>query len=225
MTARIDHKGLALGACYALTHSVNLLEDAAVLYSQKRASSSFHLAVMAREELGRFNLLSKWYHDLSASESIDANKLTDYLQPHKIKLLAGQSVVPVPMTPAQLAEWKAAISQNDDTAISVISQQIHARAKKVKPHQAAALHQQRLKAQYVDLDVQTGQWSRPSEMAMAEASTLIRTVMSEIANVLIATQGAQWLHAAFASAGESKPAMGPFTHRIFVRLGEGDTKN
>lgn len=222
MNARIDHASLALGACYALTHAVNVLEDATVLYSHKRASSSFHLAVMAREELGRFNLLSERHLGLPANECVDAKDLTQYLQPHKIKLLAGQSVVPVPLTPEQLAVWKAEISRNDEAASSAISQQVRVRAEKVKPHQAAALHQQRLKAQYVDLDLQTGQWSRPSEVSMADASNLIRTIMAEIANVLIATQGAAWLHAAFASAGESKPDMGLFTHRIFARLGEGD---
>ena len=222
MSVRIDQECLALGACYALTHSVNALEDAAALYSQKRASSSFHLAVMAREELGRFNLLSERHQGLPADEWIDANELTELLQHHKTKLLAGQSVVPVPMTSEKLNAWKAAISSSEVGARSELSQQIRERATKLKPHQAAALHRQRLKAQYVNLDLQTGQWSRPSEVSMADASTLIRTVMAEIANVLLATHGAAWLHAAFASAGERKPDMGPFTHRIFALLGEGD---
>jgi hypothetical protein len=123
---------------------------------------------------------------------------------------------------AQFSDWKAAISRNDDAASSAISRQIRARAEALKPHQAAALHQRRLRAQYVDLDVRTGQWSRPSEASMAEASTLVRTVMFEIANALIAGQGVAWLHAAFEDAGELKPEMGPFTHRVFARLGEGD---
>lgn len=222
MSTCIDHESLAIGACYAMAHAVNVLEDAAILYSQKRASSSFHFAVMAREELGRFNLLAERHHGLPANECVDATELARHLQPHKIKLLAGQSVVPVPMTPEELRAWQAAIERNDETASSAISQQIRTRAAKLKPHQAAALHQHRLKAQYVDLDPQTGQWSRPSEVSMADASTLIRTVMAEISNALIAAQGAAWLHAAFASVGERRPDMGPFTHCIFTRLGEGD---
>ena len=222
MSARVDHEDLAVGACYAMAHAVNVLEDAAILYSQKRASSSFHLAVMAREELGRFNLLAERHYGLPANECVDATELARHLEPHKIKLLAGQSVVPVPMTPEELKAWQAAIERNDETASSAISQQIRTSAAKLKPHQAAALHQRRLKAQYVDLDPQTGQWSRPSEVSMADASTLIRTVMAEIANALVAAQGAAWLHAAFASIGERRPEMGPFMHRIFARLGEGD---
>jgi AbiV family abortive infection protein len=223
VSTRIDHESLAIGACYAIAHAVNVLEDAALLYSQKRASSSFHLAVMAREELGRFNLLAERHHGLPANEYVDGTELLRHLQPHKIKLLAGQSVVPVPMTLEELRVWQAAIERNDETASSAISQQIRTRAAKLKSHQVAALHQQRLKAQYVDLDPQTGQWSRPSEVSMADASTLICTVMAEIANALIAAQGAGWIHAAFASIGEHRPDMGPFTHRIFARLGEGDT--
>lgn len=205
-----------------MARAVNVLEDAAILYSQKRASSSFHLAVMAREEFGRFNLLAERHHGLPANECVDATELARHLQLHPIKLQAGQSVVPVTMTPEELSAWQAAIERNDETAISAISQQIRTRAAKLKPHQAAALHQHRLKAQYVDLDPQTGQWSRPSEVSMAHASTLIRTVTAEISNALIAAQGAAWLHAAFASVGERRPDMGPFTHRIFARLGEGD---
>jgi AbiV family abortive infection protein len=222
VSTRIDHESLAIGSCYAMVHAVNVLEDAAILYSQKRASSSFHLAVMAREELGRFNLLAVRHHGLPANECVDATELSRHLQPHKIKLQAGQSVVPVPMTSEELRAWQAALKRNDETASSAISQQVRTRAAKLKPHQAAALHQHRLKAQYVDLDPQTGQWSRPSEVSMADASTLIRTVMAEIANALITAQGAGWLHAAFASVGERRPDMGPFTHRIFARLGKGD---
>lgn len=222
MNSRIDHEGLAIGACCALTHSVSVLEDAAILYSQKRASSSFHLAVMAREELGRFNLLSRRHHELPNNEFLDATELARQLQPHKVKLQAGQSMVPVPMSPDQLAAWQAAIERNDEAASSAISQQIRARAARLRPHQAAELHQHRLKAQYVDFDPQSGRWSRPSEVSKAEASTLIRTVMAEIANALLAAQGTVWLHAAFATLGEAKPDMGSFTHRIFARLAEGD---
>lgn len=222
MSTRVDHESLAIGACYAIAHAVNVIEDAAILYSQKRPSSSFHLAVMALEELGRFNLLVKRRHGLPANECVYATELARQLQPHKIKLLAGQSVVHVPMTPEELRAWQTAIERNDETASSAISQQIRTRAAKLKPHQATALHQHRLKAQYVDLDPQTAQWSRPSEVSMADSSTLIRTVLAEISNALIAAQGIAWLHAAFDSIGECIPDMGPFTHRIFARLGEGD---
>ena len=114
MSTCIDHESLAIGACYAMAHAVNVLEDAAILYSQKRASSSFHFAVMAREELGRFNLLAERHHGLPANECVDATELARHLQPHKIKLLAGQSVVPVPMTPEELRAWQDAIERNDE---------------------------------------------------------------------------------------------------------------
>lgn len=222
MKTHINHESLALGACYALTHAASVLEDAAILYSHKRASSSFHLAVMAREELGRYNLLSERHQQLPINECIDANELTKYLQPHKNKLLAGQSTVPVPMAPEQLEAWKAAILANDDMISCAIEEEIRARAKKLKPHQVATLHQKRLKAQYVDLDSQTGHWSRPTEISLADAQTLILTVMAEISNALINTQSTTWLHTAFDMAGENRHGMGPFTHRIFAHLYKSD---
>jgi AbiV family abortive infection protein len=222
VAAPVDSDSIALGACYAIDHAQTLLEDAAALYSHKRASGAFHLAVMAREELGRFNLLADRYHKLSAGEFLDAKKLAQSLQPHKVKLLAGQSTVPVPMTTEQLAEWSAAIRRNDEQTISAISKDVRLRAQKLKPHQAAELHQRRLKAQYVDLDPQTGRWSQPSSVSMLDASMLIRTVVAEIANALIGSQGVDWIHSGFQVAGMSPPQMGPFTHRIYGHLGAGD---
>jgi len=222
MAAQVDRHAVALGACFAIDHAQSLLEDAAALYSHKRASGAFHLAVMAREELGRFNLLAQRYHELPEGESLDAKELAQSLQPHKVKLLAGQSTVPVPMTTEQLAEWSAAIQRNDDQTVSAISKDIRLRAAKLKPHQAAELHQRRLKAQYVDLDPKTGLWSQPSSASMLDASTLIRTIVGEIANALIGLQGVAWIHSAFQVAGMSLPQMGPFTHRIYAYLGAGD---
>ncbi len=222
MAAPVDRHSIALGACFAINHAQTLLEDAATLYSHKRASGAFHLAVMAREELGRFHLLAERYHKLSDGELLDAKELAQSLQPHKVKLFAGQSTVPVPMTTEQHAEWSAAIQRNDEQTVSTISQNVRLRAQRLKPHQAAELHQRRLKAQYVDLDPQTGLWSQPSSVSMLDASTLIRTVVAEIANALIGLRGVAWIQNAFQVAGMSPPKMGPFTHRIYAFLGTGD---
>jgi len=222
MATPIDRDSLSLGACYALAHAAQLLEDAAALYASKRASSSFHLAVMAREELGRFNLLSEQHHALPENHTVDAKEVVESLSSHTKKLRAGQSVVAVPMSRKAMTEWTAAIERNDEVTVHRISEENHERIDALRQAQANALHQRRLKAQYVDLNPHDGQWSRPSDITTNDASTLIRTVMVEIANVLIASQGNAWLHAALARAGAQRPDMGPFTHRIFARLAEGD---
>jgi AbiV family abortive infection protein len=222
MAAKIDCDSLGLGACFALAHAAQLLEDAATLYASKRGASSFHLAVMSREELGRFNLLSARRHSLADDQSVDAKEVLESLRSHTKKLRASNFVFAVPMTPEEQAAWKAAIERNDEPTVQRISEEMHKRANERRDREVNALHQRRLKAQYIDLNPNDGKWSRPSDVSLADASTLIRSAMAEIANALIASQGSAWIHAAFASAGERRPEMGPFTHRIFACLAQGD---
>lgn len=222
MTARIDRECLELGACFALAHSAQLLEDAAALYSAKRGSSSFHLAVMAREELGRFHLLSARRHSLADDQAVDAKEIVESLKSHTKKLQASNFIFAVPFAPGEEIAWKSAIEQNDAVTAERISNEMHERARKRRSAEVDSLHKRRLKAQYVDIDAHTGQWSRPSEVTMAEASTLIRCAMAEIANALIASQSAAWIHASFTRTREQKPEMGPFTHRVFACLAKGD---
>lgn len=66
-----------LGACLALANAVRILEDAAMLYAAGRAPTSFHLAVIAREELGRFNILVEVAQELVTVRSIAANDIRE----------------------------------------------------------------------------------------------------------------------------------------------------
>jgi len=218
MRKQVNRQSIALGACYAIEHATHLLEDAAALYSRARPSTALHLAVMAREELGRFNLLAQRYNAMHDGESVDPKEVAASLKPHKDKLSAGQSTVPVSLTAEQMAQWRTAIQQNDEQMLAAISEQIRLRAQELKPHQVAEWHRRRLKAQYVDLDGNSGIWSRPSEVTLSEAYSLILTVLAEIANALIAAQGVAWLQSSLAQAGIELPQMGPFTHRVFANL-------
>jgi AbiV family abortive infection protein len=178
---------------------------------------------MAREELGRFNLLFDRRHELSDDGIVDAKELTMSLQPHKLKLQAGQTFVAVPLAPDRLAAREAAILQNDVSTMATISAELQKKARELKPHQAADLHQRRLKAQYVDFDLENERWSRPSDVSMADASALIRTVLAEICNAILSSQGVIWLHSAFESIGErTLPQIGPITQRVYQHLGNGD---
>jgi AbiV family abortive infection protein len=218
VSEQVNRQSIALGACYALVHATHLLEDAAALYSRKRASTALHLAVMAREELGRFNLLARRHNAMHDGDSADSKEVADSLRSHLDKLNAGQSTVPVPLSADQMAQWTTAIQQNDEQMLTAISEQVRLRAKELKPNQVAEWHRRRLKAQYVDLDATTGVWSRPSEVTLSEAYSLIRTVLAEIANALIASHGVAWLHSALVQAAIELPPMGPFTHRVFANL-------
>jgi AbiV family abortive infection protein len=222
MTHQLDGESLRQGACYALEHGTHLAEDAALMYAAKRFSTSFCLAVMAREELGRFNLLWEQSIELGDGGAICAETVAEQLKPHKNKLRAGQSIVPVPMAPDDMAKWTAAISTNDVATIEAISQEVRKRAATVRKHAPSALHKQRLQAQYVDLDPRDGTWSKPSDIDRAEARALIQTVMAEIANVLISAPANPALFRTCERIGLRIPQMGPFTQGVLGNLANGD---
>ena len=102
MTAKIDRDSLGLGACFALTHAAQLLEDSAKLYAHKRGSSCFHLAVMAREELGRYHLLGTHRHSLADGQTIDAKEIEDSLRSHVKSFERANSFFGVPFAPGQV---------------------------------------------------------------------------------------------------------------------------
>ncbi|MBM4306887.1 MAG: AbiV family abortive infection protein [Deltaproteobacteria bacterium] len=222
MTLKLDGERLREGACYALEHCTHLTEDAATMYAAQRFATSFCLAVMAREELGRFNLLWEQSVELAEDGVICANSLAERLKPHEEKIRAGQSIVPVPMKPEEMRRWTAAITANDTATIEAIIAAVRMRTATVRKHAPSALHKRRLQAQYVDLDPATGIWSTPSSIKKTEARALVHTVMAEIANVLIAAQSNGALLRTSERIGLRLPQMGPFTHNVLGRLVNGD---
>jgi len=222
MTVHLDADSLRQGALSSLVHCTHLAEDAAIMYAAKRISSSFHLAVMAREELGRFNLLLEQSIDLGDGGTICARELADRLKRHEDKLRAGQSIVPVPMKADEMTKWTAAITANDIATIRTISDAVRKRATSVRQHAPSALHKRRLQAQYVDLNPRDGTWSKPSDIEKTEARALIQTVMAEIANVLIAAGANPSLHQTSERIGQRIPEMGPFTQKVLGNLMSGD---
>jgi AbiV family abortive infection protein len=215
MVTRVPKASLAEGACLALRHSVDLLLTAAELRA-KRCAASFAMAVMAREEHGRFNLLAARHSMMSDMDTVEATVLLKELRDHKPKLNAGQSVTPVPMSESDFKEWEAACLAGDDVAALAISKRIRALAARLKPHQVSELHARRMRAQYVDIDVNTGTWIAPSSITPVETDTLLRTIHSELANTLIAAPHSPWLRDAQSTCGCALPTMGEFSHAFFA---------
>lgn len=216
MPAVVSRARLAEGACLALKHSITLLLTAAGLHARNDAAASFSMAVMAREEHGRFNLLAQRFAAMSDADSVAAMDLSSEMRDHKPKLSAGQSVTPVPMSASERKEWEAACLTGNDAVASAISDTIRARAEKLKPHQVADLHARRLKAQYIDIDIETGTWITPSSISIEETATLLRTVHAELANTLIAVRLMPWLRDAQDRCGCTLPTMGDFSNSFFA---------
>jgi AbiV family abortive infection protein len=205
------------GALIALGHSAQLLEDAALLYSGARAASSFVLAVSAREEVGRCNLLWKQADKMAAGETVAPRVLAKRLDDHVAKLRAGPSVAPIPMPPKAMAAWKAAIEANDGATSLAIMTEARKLVKQKLRREPSDLHQRRLDAQYVN-PLPDGAWSTPSDIGRNEARVLIHTVLAGIANALIRALGDVSVAKTLARTGRTLPDMGAFTIRVFAAL-------
>ncbi len=214
MDTLVSKSGLADGACHSLQHAVELLIIAAGLYARGSVAASFAMAVLAREEHGRFTLLYQRFASTSDSSAVSASELSRELRDHKPKLSAGQFTTPVPMTPSEHKEWAAACLAGDNKVTAAISDRLRALAAKLKPDQVSALHSRRMAAQYVDIDPDSGTWTTPASITTEEVEILLHTVHAELANTLIAAPQEAWLREAQSRCDVTLPQMGDFSHRF-----------
>lgn len=168
----MDREGILVGAYHALGNAARLLEDAALLYSAGRWPTSFHLAVMAREELGRFNILGKFANEMgndttTVTPSVVRKRVHPQSNAHHLKLKAGQSTF---MLKTPLPE-----------GTFIERQKLYEEMRNID---SEALHRKRQTAQYVDInDDET--WSTPQNISDSEALQIIWIVSCEIGDSLL----------------------------------------
>lgn len=151
------------GACYAMDHAGNLLEDAHLLYRQRRWASSLMLAVFTIEEMGKAELLLARAIEAAANGPMAVERVREGLGSHKAKLAAGRGPAsvsaPVPffgdpeqLTPEEQAELERRLDDAQQSAL------------RNAPH---ASHNARMRALYVDLGKNS--WLRPADITDEEA--------------------------------------------------------
>lgn len=205
------------GACCALAHAAHLIEDAAILYAANRISSGYALAVLAREEYGRANILWQRASAMSENETLDSESLADELQDHIAKIDAGQLTTLVKLPPDLMASWTQAIHAQDKVALAKIAAKRDALVAQIRKHDPSLLHKRRLKALYVDLN-QDGTWSRPSQTKKGDAQTLILFVASEIAGSLLEAADDPTMAAACEAAAQALPTYADIDTRVISHV-------
>ena len=187
------------------------------MYLANRVSSGFHLAVMAREELGRANLLWKWSSEMEETDMVEAKDIIDKLKDHKAKLDAGQSTTHVKFSPEMMAKWALALRENDRKVLDSIHQKRKQMVAQVRKHDPGSLHNRRLRAQYVQLK-EDGTWSRPSETKRKETHDLIFTVAVEISGTLLEAEADERIKAISARTLQALPTYADFETRVVRHL-------
>jgi AbiV family abortive infection protein len=205
------------GACCALAHAAHLIEDATILYVANRISTSYALAILAREEYGRANLLWKRASSMGENEAIHSVALGEELQDHIAKLDAGQLTTSIKLTRDHIASWTQAIHAQDKVALAKLSAKRNALVAKVRKHDPSQYHKRRLKALYVDLNPD-GTWSRPSETKKIDTQTLILIVASEIAGSLLEVPNDPSILAACAAVAQVLPTYSDIDTRVISHV-------
>ncbi|MBY0563869.1 MAG: AbiV family abortive infection protein [Hyphomonadaceae bacterium] len=142
------------GAIRAVVHSAHLAKDALMLFQGGRHSSAYVLSVMAREELGRANYLSKEAADLAPGGTLTMDlikKLRKKLGDHKFKLERGQSITQMQLPPALKEKMERAHASADEATLLECFAQIRALDDEARKAAPSDIHGRRMFAQYVDL--------------------------------------------------------------------------
>lgn len=211
----MDSDDLRRGAIRALMNSASLVEAAAHLYAVGHDQGCLVLAVSAREELGRFTLLSSKAKKMTPGEHVSPDTLRKTLDDHEAKLRAGQTSVQVPMSDSWLEEWREAIAENDTERLNTLQPQFDRVAKAIRKREPNDTHQRRKRAQYVDPN-SDGSWSDPASVSIEDARVAFMCVAAGVANTLLGLQSSQ----AFSKArSELEPLdFGQFTTKVFSKV-------
>ena len=170
MSNELTRDDLIIGALHCAVHASDLISGAAILLHAGRASSSFLLAVAAREELGKHYILLE-QADLAIGVGTVAivsiqGAIRPRKNPHQPKLDAGQSTfeISAPLPVETFVEHQATL-------------------RRMANERASSLHSERLAAQYVDL-TDEGSWALPAGVSLETAHRLIQEVKHEVADPL-----------------------------------------
>jgi AbiV family abortive infection protein len=158
---------LMKGSWFALEQCGHLLQSAALLYRAGQHSCAVGLAMLAREELGRYRILRDLWHEATeTNRAFDAEEVRSRLDDHVEKQRAALfSLTYEALNDTHLAKLFTIImrtppsSPEHKAAREELEEFDKRRAKRI-PHDR---HEDRMKALYVDLDLQSGVWNRPHE--------------------------------------------------------------
>lgn len=176
---------LLKGAVYALEQCGILLRDAAELYRAKAYPSAVALAMIGREELGKYlMLMEEWRKAESSAEPPTVEAIRDACEDHigkqKLAVLGLAFTADGPSALGKAIEARIKYKPQDaeyQAAEKVIQDCLKAMAKRAPE----ARHKSRMRALYVDLDDSGTAWGRPSEVSQAECKKLLNDAVNDYA--------------------------------------------
>jgi len=159
---------LLKGAWYALEQCGILLRDARVLFHAKAYASAVALAMVGREELGKFRMLLEESSKAEATGNLPTvEAIQTACEDHVDK--QRRAMLSLTFTPQGPSEFGKAIEATirhkpHDPEYQEAEKVIQAALKSLAKRAPDERHAARIQALYVDLQDSGSDWSRPSEM-------------------------------------------------------------
>ncbi len=176
---------LLKGALYALEQCGILLRDAAGLYRAKAYPSAVALAMIGREELGKYRMLLQEWRDAESSGKLPAVEAiqaacADHIEKQKRAVLGLTFTADGPST------FGAAIAAQikhkpQDAEYKAAEKVIQAGLKAMAKRAPEARHNSRMRALYVDLEDSGSTWNRPSAVSQDECKKLLNDAANDYA--------------------------------------------
>lgn len=182
MPPRVGDDVLLRGAWYAIQQAGYLFEHAVMLFDTGVYSSAMALALLGREELGRYAILCDLWRASSAGSAFSPNDVRKACEDHVVKQRRGNFSV-VHRTSADTGLGKLFRSLIGLLPSGGPARKIREEIEKIDKGKAKRLpeerHAARMRALYVDLNETALDWSRPSSISEVEARTTIEDAAND----------------------------------------------
>jgi AbiV family abortive infection protein len=174
---------LAEGALRALEQAFRLADDAFLLFEKERWPTAVVLALFAREELGRYDLLAEAVRDTKAGKSVSASSIAKRCEDHVEKLRRGYVTTTIRLAETDAASWEAFFKDPGTPESKTFRERLDRmhQAKAKRQHEDA--HKMRLRALYVELSP-SGKWVLPSDVSREDAEVEVRAAAADCANTV-----------------------------------------
>lgn len=176
---------LLKGAWYAAEQCGVLLNHAVILHREKAYSSAIALALLAREELGRCQILLEFWRKADQGGVLPTvEKVREACDDHEEKQRRAQlSISYRAEGPGRLAELLRTLTRHSPQSAEYEQAREELDSlNEIKTRRTPTdRHMTRMKALYVDLNDSGTGWNRPSELAMVDAKNCLMDIANDYA--------------------------------------------
>ena len=173
------------GAWYSLEQCGRLLSDAVALYRAGSEATAVGLAMLGREELGKYrSLLESWRESEKTGKCPNVEDVRDACIEHvekQRKALLSWSFTAEPGSGLDAAIRTQLNHQPQDAEYRQAEQTIRAALKAFSKHAPDERHKLRMRSLYVDLNDSGLSWNRPAQVSLEEARKLLNDAVNDYA--------------------------------------------